>query len=86
LEFSCVIDDNPNNQAKRLWGFPIVSRDQAASMGVGAVVLSANSIEDKLWEATASMRAKGVEVVRLHERESATRRPAASTLRRQASA
>jgi hypothetical protein len=86
VEISCVIDDNPKNQGTRLWGFPIVSRDQAASMGVGAVVLSANSIEDKLWEATASLRAKGVEVVRLHERESETRRPAASTPRRKASA
>ncbi len=86
VDVACIIDDNPANHGKRLWGFPIVPRERAMEMGVSAVVLSANSIEDKLWEATAPMRNKGIEVVRLHERESENRRPKQTPSRRKVSA
>ncbi|MBX3351429.1 MAG: FkbM family methyltransferase [Phycisphaeraceae bacterium] len=66
VRVACVIDDDPRRQGNRLWGFPIVSRDQAIAMGVSAVVLSSDLFEDDLWKISADIRAAGVEVIRLY--------------------
>lgn len=66
VEVACIIDDDARRHGHRLWGYPIVGRAAAVSMGVRAVVLSANSMEDVLWERSAELRAAGVAVVRLY--------------------
>lgn len=65
-EVVCLIDDNAAAQGRRLFGYPIVSAARAVEMGVRAVVLSSNAMEDALWEASAPLRRAGVEVVRLY--------------------
>lgn len=66
VEILCVIDDNPDLQSRRLWGFSIVSLERAASLPIDAVLLSADSCEDALWSRAAPLRSRGVEVVRLY--------------------
>lgn len=66
VEVVGVIDDDSRRHGSTLWGFPVLSLDDAIERGVEAVVLSANSIEDVLWEKTAWVRERGVEVVRLY--------------------
>lgn len=66
VRVACIIDDNPARHGQRLWGFPIVSQQEAKAMGVQAVILSANSFEDKLWAGSAPLREAGVEVIRLY--------------------
>lgn len=67
VEICAVIDDNPAMHGRRLFGFPVVSLEQALSLRPDAVVLSANSHEQSLWERSAPFRALGVEVVRLYQ-------------------
>lgn len=64
----CVIDDNPANHTRSMWNIPIVSRETALKMGVDAVVLSGNSVEDRLWDNCAQFRDHGVPVYRLYGR------------------
>ena len=66
VEVACIIDDHLAQTKARLWGFPVVSKDEAVTMGVKAVILSANTWEDRLWEASASLRDAGIEVLRLY--------------------
>lgn len=66
VSVACVIDDDPRRHGSRLWGFPIVSREQAIGMGVRAVVLSSDLFEDELWARSQELRDSGVEVVRLY--------------------
>lgn len=71
VEIACIIDDKPSLRGAKLWGFPIVTRDEAMRMSLDAVVLSANSHEDALWAQSEPLRAAGVEVIRLYGDESA---------------
>lgn len=64
----CFIDDNAANHGRSMWGVPVVSREGALALGVEAVVLSGNSVEDRLWANSAIFRERGVTVVRLYER------------------
>lgn len=66
VEIACIIDDDARRSGERLWGFDIVPLEAALDRGVDAVVLSANSIEDQLWEKTADIRRRGVQVYRLY--------------------
>jgi len=66
VEILCVIDDAAGGRGRRLWNYPIVTLDEARAMQPDAVVLSANSIEDKLWANAAPLRDAGIEVVRLY--------------------
>lgn len=66
IDIACIIDDRPELQGKRLWGYPIVSRDQALSLKVDAVVLSANTHEGQLWQRTRAFRDRGVTVLPLY--------------------
>lgn len=67
VEIACIIDDGTRLHGKKLFGFPVVSREQALALRLDAVVLSANSHEDALWERARVFRDSGVEVVRLYE-------------------
>ncbi len=66
VDIVCVIDDNERLHGKRLFGFPVVSLDQAKSLRLDAVILSANSHEQTLWRNAAPLRDAGVDVVRLY--------------------
>jgi hypothetical protein len=65
VEIVCIIDDNADGDG-RLWGYPVVTRDAALALGLDAVVLSANTWEDRLWEAGAPLREAGIPVHRLY--------------------
>lgn len=67
VQIVCIIDDDPGTHGQKLWNFPIVSREDALRMHVDAVVLSSNSLEDKLWENAARFRANSIPVIRLYE-------------------
>ncbi len=66
VELVCIIDDDERRYGDRLWGFEIVSREQALDMQIDAVILSANSIEDTLWERSGMFRESGITVIRLY--------------------
>jgi hypothetical protein len=66
VSVECIIDDNAANQGQTLWGFPIVSRAEAMKRRVQAVVISANTIEGKLWDNSLEFWEAGIEVVRLY--------------------
>lgn len=66
VDVACIIDDNPASHGRRLWGYEIVSRERAVELGVQAVVLSANSFEDKLWANCGIFRERGIDVLRLY--------------------
>lgn len=68
---ACIIDDNAKLWGKRLWNYPIVSREEAVSMGVDAVVLSSDSMEQRLFENSSMFRERGIEVLRLYPPEPA---------------
>lgn len=66
VDIACVIDDSPERQGKRLWGYPIVSREKAIAMGVRSVVLSSDAHEDKLWDNSAMFTQSGIHVERAY--------------------
>ncbi len=66
VELMAIIDDGRANQDETMWGIPIVCQRAAMALGVEAVVLSSDAMEDRLWEASSPLRAAGVEVVRLY--------------------
>jgi hypothetical protein len=66
-EVACVIDDAPAQQGTRLWGYPVVSREGARALGVRAVVISSDSVEDKLAANCAGLAAAGVRVIRPYQ-------------------
>lgn len=68
VRIACIIDDNESAQGRTMWNIPVVSRQGALAMGLQAVVLSAHSVEDKLWANAAVFREHGVTVVRLYGR------------------
>jgi len=61
-----IIDDDPRRHGQSLWGYEIRSPADALRVGVDAVILSANSIEDVLWERSGIFRDAGIPVVRLY--------------------
>jgi hypothetical protein len=68
VAIDCIIDDNAANHARRPWGIPIVSRDAAHRRNFSAIVLSGNSVEDRLWDNTQELRERGIRVYRLYAR------------------
>ncbi|TVQ31334.1 MAG: hypothetical protein EA376_09490 [Phycisphaeraceae bacterium] len=66
VELVCVIDDDASRQGGTALGMPIVSREQAAGFALDAVVLSANSAEEKLVAAAAGLAGRGVEILPLY--------------------
>lgn len=66
VKIACIIDDNEANQGRVAWGIPVVSREKALAMGVEAVILSGNSVEDALWANAAIFRERGIPVHRMY--------------------
>jgi hypothetical protein len=66
VEIAAIIDDDARRHGTRLWGYPIVSPDAALTLNLDAIILSANSVEDLLWERTARHRDAGIRVIRLY--------------------
>jgi hypothetical protein len=71
VEILCIIDDHPPTPAvsgttPRLWGYPILTPGEALALPLDAVILSANSMEDRLWEAAAPFRERAIPVLRLY--------------------
>lgn len=66
VEIVGIIDDDHRRHGQRLWGFPIISPDRALELEPDAIILSANTFEDQLWEKTATHRAAGIHVARLY--------------------
>jgi hypothetical protein len=66
VKVACIIDDNESNHGRVAWGIPVVSREAALRMGVRAVILSGNSVEDALWTNAAVFRERGIEVRRIY--------------------
>jgi hypothetical protein len=62
-----IIDDDPVLHGTKLWGYPIVSRDQAIALGVKAVILSSSAMEGELFAHCADLRARGSAVIRLYD-------------------
>ncbi len=67
VEVVAVIDENPELRGARLWNYPVISLDEARSLDIDGVVLSSNSMEDRLWESASPLRDAGIPVVRLYE-------------------
>lgn len=65
VRVDCIIDDIESNQGRRPWGIPIVSRQEALQRGVRGVILTGNSVQDRLWENSAEFRDRGIAVYRL---------------------
>lgn len=76
VRIACIIDDNPVNHGRRPWNIPVVSRERALESGIRAVVLSANSVEDRLWDNSAIFRDVGIPVLRLYGPNPAPAEPA----------
>lgn len=66
VRIDCIIDDNTANHGRRPWSIPVVSLAEAAKRNIKAVVLSANSVEDRLYANCAPLIAKGIHVERLY--------------------
>lgn len=65
VEVVGFIDDDPDKQGARVWGFTILSTDVALTGSLDAVILTAPSCEDALWQRTAWFRQARVRVIPL---------------------
>ncbi|MEO0482158.1 MAG: hypothetical protein AAF138_00875 [Planctomycetota bacterium] len=70
VEIVAIIDDDARRSGERMWGYPVVTRAQAIELKPDAVLLSANSIEEQLWQNSADLRSAGIRVARLYTRDS----------------
>lgn len=66
VEVVCIIDDDARRHGQRMWGYEITSRERALELDLQAVVISANSIEDRLWESADVFRQRGITTLRLY--------------------
>lgn len=62
-----IIDESPERIGTRLWNYPVVSPAQALTLGLDAVVLSSDAMEDRLRGAAQPLANAGVRVVGLYE-------------------
>lgn len=72
VEVVGIVDDDPSLRGKRLWNFPVLSTQEAARTGAQAVVLSSDSIEDKLAQAAEPLAKAGMRVVRVYTKATET--------------
>lgn len=66
VHLACIIDDNAARWGKTMWGYPIVSRDEALRMGIKAVVLSGFGHESSMWDNCGVFLQRGIPVRRLY--------------------
>ncbi len=61
-----VIDDAPALQGSVISGKPVITRQQALGAGLDGVVLSSDSHEAALWNASSALRQAGIRVITLY--------------------
>ncbi|USN97935.1 MAG: hypothetical protein H6810_07000 [Phycisphaeraceae bacterium] len=66
VEIAAIIDDDADRIGRRLWNFPIVSRERAIELNLDAVVLSSDAMEARLVGRAAPLASAGVRVVSLY--------------------
>ncbi len=66
-----VVDSDRQKHGRRLAGLPVRSPDEIEPDEVDAIVISTLGSEPAVWQATRSLRARGVDVVRLYARDGA---------------
>jgi len=68
VEIVCVIDDDSERIGTRLWNYPIISMRGAIEQthAIDAVVLSSDSMEDRLRDGASRLAAKGIAIVGLY--------------------
>ncbi len=64
-----IVDENPGLAGTRMWNYPILSVAQAAALKPDAVILSSDTVEEKLSAAAGPLAAAGAEIVRLYTTE-----------------
>ncbi len=64
VDVACVIDDGRSGGT--LWGYPIVSPEEAMAFGIRGVIVSSDSVEDLLVSRCGRYLAAGVPVIRLY--------------------
>ncbi|MDX2118307.1 MAG: hypothetical protein SFY96_09015 [Planctomycetota bacterium] len=72
VQIACFIDDDPQRQGRMAWNIPVVSRAQAAAMGIRGVVLAARSVHAQLRAASATFRDAGITVYGLDDHDART--------------
>lgn len=65
LEIVGFIDDDPARRGRRVWGFPVLCPDVALTADLDAVILTAPSCEEALWNRTAWFRRARIRVIPL---------------------
>lgn len=70
VEIAAFIDDDPDRIGGRLWNYPIVSPEDAITLGIDAVVLSSDAMEACLIERSAMFAGRGIRVIPLYQSHS----------------
>jgi hypothetical protein len=65
VSVACIIDDRRDRTGACLWNYPVVSREQALTMDLDAVVLCSLPANDTMIERSKAFRAIGVDVIRV---------------------
>ena len=65
VEIIGFMDDDPARRARRVWGYPVLCPDVALTADLDAIVLTAPSCEERLWERTAWFRDARIRVIPL---------------------
>lgn len=63
------IDDDPQRQGERLWNWPIVSRENALSTEIDAVIISSRMNESQMLSHRPGFAAAGIEMIALYATE-----------------
>ncbi|MFN0011210.1 MAG: FkbM family methyltransferase [Phycisphaerales bacterium] len=80
VKVCAILDDAATAEATPIAGRPVVSPDQAASLGVDAVVISSECYEEELLHAAAPLRQQGILVMPLYRSPSAAGVPQPTTI------
>jgi hypothetical protein len=67
LDIVGLIDDDNNKLGKRIFGFTILCPDVALTADLHAVIITAPTAEERIWQRTAWFRQAGIRVIALHQ-------------------
>lgn len=65
VEIIGFMDDDPARRTGRVWGYPVLCPDVALTADLDAIILTAPSCEQRLWERTAWFRDARIRVIPL---------------------
>ncbi|MCC5823765.1 MAG: hypothetical protein LAT64_11765 [Phycisphaerales bacterium] len=68
IEIIGFMDDDPARRGKRVWGYPVLCPDVALTADLDAIILTAPSCEEQLWERTAWFRDARIRIIPLNGR------------------